>query len=115
MASLAQHVAGLPCPPLSGASRRRPAAPRRPPSALVCGTYALTKEERERERMRQQFDEASERCRTAPMEGVAFSPEDLDTAVESTDIDTEIGSLVIHRPIPYSIVTACSFGVKYSS
>jgi hypothetical protein len=49
------------------------------------------------------------------MEGVAFSPEDLDTAVESTDIDTEIGSLVIHRPIPYSIVTACSFGVKYSS
>ncbi|CAN6295307.1 unnamed protein product [Urochloa humidicola] len=94
MASLAQHVAGLPCPPLSGASRRRPAAPRRPPSALVCGTYALTKEERERERMRQQFDEASERCRTAPMEGVAFSPEDLDTAVESTDIDTEIGSLI---------------------
>nr|CAB3496111.1 unnamed protein product [Digitaria exilis] len=95
MASLAQHVAGLPCPPLSGASsRRRPTAPRRPPSALVCGTYALTKEERERERMRQQFDEASERCRTAPMEGVAFSPEDLDTAVESTDIDTEIGSLI---------------------
>ncbi|RCV45090.1 hypothetical protein SETIT_9G425000v2 [Setaria italica] len=96
MASLAQHVAGLPCPPLSGASRsrRRPAAPRQPPSALVCGTYALTKEERERERMRQQFDEASERCRTAPMEGVAFSPEDLDTAVESTDIDTEIGSLI---------------------
>ncbi|CAN6289634.1 unnamed protein product [Urochloa humidicola] len=94
MASLAQHVAGLACPPLSGASRRRPAAPRRPPSALVCGTYALTKEERERERMRQQFDEASERCRTAPMEGVAFSPEDLDTAVETTDIDTEIGSLI---------------------
>ncbi|RLN42086.1 30S ribosomal protein S1, chloroplastic [Panicum miliaceum] len=113
MASLAQHVAGLPCPPLSSASRRRPAAPWRPPSALVCGTYALTKEERERERMRQQFDEASERCRTAPMEGVAFSPEDLDSAVESTDIDTEIGSLVIPRPIPYSIVTACSFVVKY--
>ncbi|OEL34010.1 30S ribosomal protein S1, chloroplastic [Dichanthelium oligosanthes] len=95
MASLAQHVAGLPCPPLSGASRRRrPAAQRRPPSALVCGTYALTKDERERERMRGLFDEASERCRTAPMEGVAFSPEDLDTAVESTDIDTEIGSLI---------------------
>ncbi|AQL07040.1 30S ribosomal protein S1 [Zea mays] len=93
MASLAQHVAGLPCPPLSGASRRRPAAQRRPPSALVCGTYALTKDERERERMRQVFDDASERCRTAPMEGVAFSPDDLDTAVESTDIDTEIGSL----------------------
>nr|TKW38272.1 hypothetical protein SEVIR_1G103400v2 [Setaria viridis] len=68
MASLAKHVAGLPCPPLSGASRshRRPAAPRRPPSALVCGTYALTKEERERERMRQQFDEASERCAPRP-------------------------------------------------
>jgi small subunit ribosomal protein S1 len=74
----------------------------------VCGTYALTKEERERERMRQQFDEASERCRTAPMEGISFSPEDLDTAVESTDIDTEIGSLVIPRPIPCFIVTAYS-------
>ncbi|KAF2938964.1 hypothetical protein DAI22_03g156400 [Oryza sativa Japonica Group] len=93
MASLAQHVAGLASPPLSGAPRRRPAAPTRP-SALVCGTYALTKEERERERMCQLFDEASERCRTAPMEGVSFSPEDLDSAVESTDIDTDIGSLI---------------------
>jgi hypothetical protein len=71
----------------------------------VCGTYALTKDERERERMRQLFDDASERCRTAPMDGVAFSPDDLDTAVESTDIDTEIGSLVIPRFLPYSIVT----------
>ena len=106
MASLAQHVAGLPCPPLSGAARRRPAAQRRPPSALVCGTYALTKDERERERMRQLFDDASERCRTAPMDGVAFSPDDLDTAVESTDIDTEIGSLIIPRFLPYSIVTS---------
>ncbi len=101
MASLAQHVAGLASPPLSGAPRRRPAAPTRP-SALVCGTYALTKEERERERMCQLFDEASERCRTAPMEGVSFSPEDLDSAVESTDIDTDIGSLVIHPPQPSS-------------
>lgn len=115
MASLAQHVAGLPCPPLSGASRRRPAAQRRPPSALVCGTYALTKEERERERMRQLFDDASERCRTAPMEGVAFSPEDLDTAVDSTDIDTEIGSLVIPRFLPFTIVTARSLCVEANS
>lgn len=105
MASLAQHVvAGLACPPLSGASLHRPASPRRPPSALVCGTYALTKDERERERMRQLFDEASERCRTAPMEGVAFSPEDLDTAVETTDIDTDIGSLVNTRLFPYSVL-----------
>ncbi|GJN31296.1 hypothetical protein PR202_gb19678 [Eleusine coracana subsp. coracana] len=104
MASLAQHVvAGLACPPLSGASLHRPAAPRRPPSALVCGTFALTKDEQERERMRKLFDEASERCRTAPMEGVAFSPEDLDTAVETTDIDTDIGSLVIPSLFPYCI------------
>ncbi|KAF7054071.1 hypothetical protein CFC21_061827, partial [Triticum aestivum] len=92
MASLVQHVAGLACPPLSGASRR-PGAPMRP-SALVCGTYVLSKDEKERERMRTLFDEASERCRTAPMEGITFSPEDLESAVETTDIDTDIGSLI---------------------
>ncbi|TVU47272.1 hypothetical protein EJB05_06867, partial [Eragrostis curvula] len=109
MASLAQHVAGLACPPLSGASLHRPAAPRRTPSALVCGTFALTKDEQERERMRQLFDAASERCRTAPMEGVAFSPEDLDTAVETTDIDTEIGSLVIPASYPALVSYAARF------
>ena len=103
MASLVQHVAGLACPPLSGASRR-PGAPMRP-SALVCGTYVLSKDEKERERMRTLFDEASERCRTAPMEGITFSPEDLESAVETTDIDTDIGSLVISP----SLVPARSF------
>jgi small subunit ribosomal protein S1 len=93
MASLVQHVAGLACPPLSGASRRPGASLR--PSALVCGTYVMSKDDKERERMRTLFDEASERCRTAPMEGIAFSPEDLESAVETTDVDTEIGSLVI--------------------
>uniref|UniRef100_A0A453I7S3 Uncharacterized protein n=1 Tax=Aegilops tauschii subsp. strangulata TaxID=200361 RepID=A0A453I7S3_AEGTS len=106
MASLVQHVAGLACPPLSGASRR-PGAPMRP-SALVCGTYVLSKDEKERERMRTLFDEASERCRTAPMEGITFSPEDLESAVETTDIDTDIGSLVI----PPSLVPARSFHVE---
>jgi small subunit ribosomal protein S1 len=101
MASLVQHVAGLACPPLSGASRR-PGAPVRP-SALVCGTYVMSKDEKERERMRTLFDEASERCRTAPMEGISFSPEDLESAVETTDIDTDIGSLVIP---PSSLVYA---------
>jgi small subunit ribosomal protein S1 len=85
----------------------------------VCGTYALTKDERERERERERmcqlFDDASERCRTAPMDGVAFSPDDLDTAVESTDIDTEIGSLVTPRFLPYSIVTTRSFSVGVDS
>jgi hypothetical protein len=113
MASLAQHVvAGLACPPLSGASLHRSAAPWRPPSALVCGTYALTRDEQERERMRQLFDEASERCRTAPMEGVSFSPEDLDTAVETTDIDTEIGSLVSTRLLPYSLLSICHLAAR---
>jgi hypothetical protein len=39
------------------------------------------------------------------MEGVSFSPEDLDTAVETTDIDTEIGSLVSTRLLPYSLLS----------
>jgi small subunit ribosomal protein S1 len=109
MASLVQHVAGLACPPLSGASRRPGASLR--PSALVCGTYVMSKDDKERERMRTLFDEASERCRTAPMEGIAFSPEDLESAVETTDVDTEIGSLVI-PPHPSLVVFARSFDVE---
>jgi small subunit ribosomal protein S1 len=78
---LAQHiVAGLACSPLSGASLYHLAMPRWPLSALVCEMYVLTKDEQEREQMCQMFNEASNRCHTAPMEDVSFSPEDLNNA-----------------------------------
>jgi small subunit ribosomal protein S1 len=46
----------------------------------VCRTFALTKDKQEWEWMRQMFDEASNQCRTTPMEDVSLSLEDLDNA-----------------------------------
>jgi small subunit ribosomal protein S1 len=42
--------------------------------------YMLTKDKQEREWMRQMFDEASNRCCTAPMEDISLSLEDLNNA-----------------------------------
>ncbi|KAI4963665.1 hypothetical protein ZWY2020_011226, partial [Hordeum vulgare] len=91
MASLVQHVAGLACPPLSGASRRQ--APMRP-SALVCGTYVLSKDEKEQERMRTLFDEPPSAAALRPWRHHLLA-RDLESAVRTTDIDTDIGSSTV--------------------
>lgn len=40
------------------------------------------------------FEEAYERCRIAPMEGVPFTLEDFQSALEKYDFNSEIGTKV---------------------
>ncbi|WOL00273.1 30S ribosomal protein S1, chloroplastic-like [Canna indica] len=107
MAALAPHrfYTRLRCPPLSSSSlhcRPSSAAVHSKPlsrrsyccAAVVAGTYALTPAQKEREKLRELFDEASERCRTAPMEGVSFTVEAFHAALDKYDFDYEIGEKV---------------------
>ncbi|OAY73076.1 30S ribosomal protein S1, chloroplastic [Ananas comosus] len=112
MASLAQHFSGLRCPPLSSSpalskpssssssssSKRRSSSSSRVSTtvvaAVVAGTYALTPAQKERQKLKELFEEAYERCRTAPMEGVSFTVEDFNAALDKYDFDAEIGSKV---------------------
>jgi small subunit ribosomal protein S1 len=54
----------------------------------------LSNETRERQKLKEIFEEAYERCRTAPMEGVSFTLEDFSAALEKYDFNSEIGTKV---------------------
>ncbi|GMJ02135.1 plastid ribosomal protein S1, ribosomal protein S1 [Hibiscus trionum] len=98
MASLAQQFTGLRCPPLSPS--RFSAKPKQtqkvgafasPVVSAVAVSNAQTKDRLELKKM---FEDAYERCRTAPMEGVPFSLEDFQNALEKYDFDSELGTKV---------------------
>lgn len=44
--------------------------------------------------LKEMFEEAYERCRTAPMEGLSFRVEDFHAALDKYDFDSEIGTKV---------------------
>lgn len=49
---------------------------------------------RERLKLKEMFEDAYERCRTTPMEGVAFTVDDFHSALEKYDFDSEVGTKV---------------------
>ncbi|KAJ6902726.1 hypothetical protein NC651_020264 [Populus alba x Populus x berolinensis] len=100
MASLAQQFAGLRCPPISISRLTERAAtfskPKRAANFVVTAkAVAISNAQtKEREKLKQLFEEAYERCRTAPMEGVSFTVEDFHSALDAYDFNAEIGTRV---------------------
>ncbi|KAI3737863.1 hypothetical protein L2E82_27877 [Cichorium intybus] len=99
MASLAQQIGGLRCPSLSNThllrkpsfSNTRTVKRFFTTKAAVAVSNAQT---RERMKLKEMFEEAYERCRTAPYEGVAFTVDDFHSAIEKYDYNSEIGTKV---------------------
>ncbi|KAI3684027.1 hypothetical protein L1987_84549 [Smallanthus sonchifolius] len=97
MVSLAHQIGGLRCPPLS-----KTYLSRNPNAQTLKRTMFTTKaavavsnaQTRERMKLKEMFEEAYERCRTAPYEGVAFTVEDFHAAIEKYDYNSEIGTKV---------------------
>lgn len=112
MASLAQQFGGLKCPPISTTRLSRDnlssnflisninSSKRKQPdkgvmAAAKTGSVAITTaKQRERLELKQMFEDAYERCRTAPMEGVSFTLENFHSALEKYDFNSEIGTKV---------------------
>ncbi|CDO98727.1 unnamed protein product [Coffea canephora] len=116
MASLAQHFGGLKRPPLSTIlntnsnnrcsthclnSPKQNHQQQQPRRGLVlvvaaaAGPVAVSNAQtRERMKLKEIFEDAYDRCRTAPMEGVAFTLENFHAALDKFDFDSEIGSRV---------------------
>ncbi|XP_065863874.1 small ribosomal subunit protein bS1c [Euphorbia lathyris] len=99
MASLAQQFTGLRCSPLSTSRLIQKtsvlSSPKLRKSRFVVSAVAISNAQtKEREKLKQMFEDAYERCRTAPMEGVSFSLEDFHTAIEKYDFNSEIGTTV---------------------
>ncbi|KAG9457735.1 hypothetical protein H6P81_002243 [Aristolochia fimbriata] len=97
MASLAQQFAGLRCPPLSSSPLSKPLSwkPTKTSFSFIVSAVAISNAQtRERQKLKELFEDAYERCRTAPMEGVAFTVEDFHAALDKYDFDSEIGTKV---------------------
>lgn len=112
MASLAQQFGGLKCPPLSTTRLSKKSTDfngcfhnfnctkpkNQHPSGVVVaaatvGSVAITNTQlRERLKLKEMFEDAYERCRTTPLEGVAFNLEDFQSAIGKYDFSSEIGS-----------------------
>ena len=100
MAALAQQLAaGLRCPSLSNSHLSKPFSPKHTLnksrlSPIVSAVAINNAQTRERQKLKQLFEDAYERCRTAPMEGVAFTIEDFHSALDKYDFNSELGTRV---------------------
>ncbi|KAK6163378.1 hypothetical protein DH2020_000242 [Rehmannia glutinosa] len=102
-ASLAQQFGGLKCPPISTVESKKFSTsknhysmvlPKRR-SVISAAAVAITNAQtRERMKLKEMFEEAYERCRTAPLEGVAFTVDDFHAALDKYDFNSEIGTKV---------------------
>ena len=102
MASLAQQFSGLRCSPLSSYSRLSRRASKNFPQnksasvspTIVAAVAMSSGQTKERLELKKMFEDAYERCRTSPMEGVAFTVDDFAAAIEQYDFNSEIGTRV---------------------
>ncbi|KDP27973.1 hypothetical protein JCGZ_19053 [Jatropha curcas] len=99
MASLAQQFTGLRCLPPSTSRLSKRASllsswKTRKSTFVVSAVAISNAQTKEREKLKELFEEAYERCRTAPMEGVAFTVEEFHSALENYDFISEIGATV---------------------
>ncbi|XP_060173988.1 small ribosomal subunit protein bS1c-like [Lycium barbarum] len=105
MASLTHQFVGLKCPQISrtriihsnNKNLINPIIIHTKMQKVVCKATAVAitnAQTKERLKLKEMFEEAYERCRIAPMEGVAFTVEDFHSALEKYDFDSEIGTKV---------------------
>ncbi|KAM1083156.1 hypothetical protein TB2_021306 [Malus domestica] len=99
MASLAQQFTGLRCSPLSTSRLSKPSI--RPKQNKMPGLLPIVSaavisnaQTKERLKLKEIFEDAHERCRTAPMEGVSFTLDSFYNALEKYDFNSEIGTKV---------------------
>jgi len=101
MASLALQFTALKCSPLSSSPLSKPSLftqhrhnQKRFSTSIVNSVALANAQNKERVKLKKLFEEAYERCRTAPMEGVSFTLEDFTAALDKYDFDSEVGSKV---------------------
>lgn len=102
-ASLAQQIGGLRYPTSSlcirkkqsfGSSNNHKNVKRMIKGQAANISVIQTPQTKERQKLKDLFEEAYERCRTSPYDGVAFTVADFHSAIEKFDYNSEIGSKV---------------------
>ncbi|XP_061370464.1 small ribosomal subunit protein bS1c-like [Gastrolobium bilobum] len=93
MACMAQQLSGVRWSPLASKPTQKQKLKRRH-SVVVCSVALANAQNKERLKLKELFEQAYERCRTAPMEGVSFTLDQFSEALEKYDFDSEIGTKV---------------------
>ncbi|XP_059644220.1 small ribosomal subunit protein bS1c [Cornus florida] len=101
MASLAQQFGGLKCSPLSTSRLSKPfnnhstKQTQKPNLVRIVSAVAISNAQtKERQRLKEMFEHAYERCRTVPLEGVSFTVDDFHSALDKYDFNSELGTKV---------------------
>lgn len=77
---------------------------------IVCSIAISSAQNKERAKLKEIFEDAYERCRTAPMEGVAFTLDQFTEALEKYDFESEVGTKASFFFFCYKvIITVCVF------
>jgi len=93
MASVAQQLTSTKWTPLLWKPTTTQTHKQRRPG-IVCSIAISSANNKERAKLKELFDDAYERCRTAPMEGVSFTIDQFTQAIEKYDFESEIGTKV---------------------
>jgi len=91
MASMAQQLTSTKWTPLLWKPTTTQTQKQRRPG-IVCSIAISSANNKERSKLKELFDNAYERCRTIPMEGVSFTLDQFTEALENYDFDSEIGT-----------------------
>lgn len=94
MASMAQQLTSTKWTPLLWKPTTTQTHKQRRPG-IVCSIALTSANNKERVKLKELFDTAYERCRTAPMQGVPFTLDQFTEAIENYDFESEIGTKVM--------------------
>lgn len=108
MASVAQQLTGVKWTPLLWKPTLAQKQRRSGVLPIVCSIAISSANNKERANLKQLFEDAYERCRTAPMEGVSFTLDQFTGAIENYDFESEIGA----KASSFFFVSLCFFIMK---
>jgi small subunit ribosomal protein S1 len=94
MASLTQQLTGLKWTPLLCKPTTHPQKQKRGVLPIVCSIAISSTQNKERTILNDLFEDAYERCRIAPLQGVPFTLDQFTETLDKFDYESEIGSKV---------------------
>ncbi|GKF19343.1 hypothetical protein Tco_0067981 [Tanacetum coccineum] len=118
-ASLAQQIGGLRYPTSSlFITKKQSFSTTQNVRRVIKGQAAnisviATPQTKERQKLKDLFEEAYERCRTSPYDGVAFTVADFHSAIEKFDYNSEIGSKNCSQEIVFQSAYFVKSAMKY--
>lgn len=80
---------------------------------VVCSVALQNAKNKERMKLKELFEEAYERCRTSPMDGVSFTLQQFNEALDKYDFNAEVGTKASSFPKLSTLSLVLDFHVGF--